>query len=398
RKTRFPSALPAYTASREIGDTSSASMPRSCSSTPNDRWSPSSAEKTSTTQSTPGARISGLTTDSSQAKWKMQRARTAKTSAERNAVRVRNSIARSLRATRSAAAKVPGGRRAADASSVAGMLIRDRSYRGAHRRRRPWRGTPVEQERPVEAEVVARVDAGRVVPPDDPAGDHHRSLRCDREALVDVMRHQHERRPGGAQTMQHLRERGAADRVEARVRLVEQHDARLVDDRPSDRDALLKAAAQLLDGRVGPVGDLHALQGATRRVAHVRHAVEPRRELHVLARRERAVEHALVRDEPDQRARLRVVAQRPAGDRHRSGGRLEQTRDQPEQRRLPRAIGPKERQAVAGRKRQIDAVDGEAAAKASTDRRNLYRRWGRGHDPKISIRALLAARAQTYFA
>src|SRR6185437_8089536 len=379
RKTRCRSALPAYTASREIGDTSSASMPRSCSSTPNDRWSPSSAEKTSTTQSTPGARISGLTTDSSQAKWKMQRARTAKTSAERNAVRVRNSIARSLRATRSAAAKVPGGRRAADASSVAGMLIRDRSYRGAHRRRRPWRGTPVEQERPVEAEVVARVDAGRVVPPDDPAGDHHRSLRCDREALVDVMRHQHERRPGGAQTMQHLRERGAADRVEARVRLVEQHDARLVDDRPSDRDALLKAAAQLLDGRVGPVGDLHALQGATRRVAHVRHAVEPRRELHVLAR-------------------LRVVAQRPAGDRHRSGGRLEQTRDQPEQRRLPRAIRPKERQAVAGRKRQIDAVDGEAAAKASTDRRNLYRRWGRGHDPKISIRALLAARTQTYFA
>src|SRR5690242_13963814 len=77
----------------------------------NDRWSPSSPAKVKMTHSTPGARSIAATDVGSHAKKKITIASTANTTAEKNAVRVLNSIARSLRAMSSAAEKRLGSTR-----------------------------------------------------------------------------------------------------------------------------------------------------------------------------------------------------------------------------------------------------------------------------------------------
>ena len=71
--------------------------------------------------------------------------------------------------------------------------------------------------------------------------------------------------PACAELAQHVGERGAAGGVEPGVRLVEQHDARLVDDRPRDRHALLQSAAQRAHAAFGAVGDAHPLERAPTR-------------------------------------------------------------------------------------------------------------------------------------
>src|SRR5436309_897645 len=83
-------------------------MARSDCSSPNERCSPSSPENVKIPQSTPGARSTDATAVGSHAKKKITMPSSANTAAEKNAVRVRNSIARSLRAIRSAAERVLG--------------------------------------------------------------------------------------------------------------------------------------------------------------------------------------------------------------------------------------------------------------------------------------------------
>src|SRR3712207_741758 len=84
-------------------------MARSASSLPNERWSPSRPAKVKITQRTPGARSAAATAVAHHAKEKIATPSSANTTPARNAVRVRYSIARSLRATSHAAAIVPGG-------------------------------------------------------------------------------------------------------------------------------------------------------------------------------------------------------------------------------------------------------------------------------------------------
>src|SRR5688500_14084130 len=83
-------------------------MARSCSSTPKDRWSPRSAANVKGTHSTPGARSIDDTPVGSQAKKKVTSASNANTTTDRNPLRVRSSIARSLRAIDQAADQSAG--------------------------------------------------------------------------------------------------------------------------------------------------------------------------------------------------------------------------------------------------------------------------------------------------
>jgi hypothetical protein len=80
----------------------------------------------------------------------------------------------------------------------------------------------------------------------------------------------------------------------------------------------------------------------------VGHAVQSGRELHVLDCGERAIQHALVRDEPDQAPRLGVAPQLAAGDMHGAHSRLEQTRNDAQQRRLAGPVGAEQRETFAG--------------------------------------------------
>ena len=92
-------------------------------------------------------------------------------------------------------------------------------------------------------------------------------------------------------------------RVEARVRLVEQENARLVHERARDRYALLQPATQGTDGRIAALEYSHVAKRSLGRGTHVGHAVEARREHDILPHCKRAIEHALVRYETHVSAR-----------------------------------------------------------------------------------------------
>src|SRR5947209_5842963 len=97
----------------------------------------------------------------------------ANTAAEKNAVRVRNSIARSLRAMRSAA------------ESVFGAAI-TRWSRDGH-------------VLAVDGEVRRRIDRFASLEPHEGTGAHDRGVRREREPLGDLVRHEHHRGAGRAE-------------------------------------------------------------------------------------------------------------------------------------------------------------------------------------------------------
>ena len=95
-------------------------------------------------------------------------------------------------------------------------------------------------------------------------------------------------------------------------------DARRVHDRAGDRHALLQSAAQRAHRRVGAVGDAHAARArAARQPRGSGDAVQARRELDVLARGERVVQHARWRTSPTC-ARASAPARSETPSRHRS--------------------------------------------------------------------------------
>ena len=210
-------ALPRKTASRSTGEASSASIARSASSTPNDRWSPSSPENVKITQSTPGAR-----------------------------------------SARAHGRRVP-------------REVEDHDRDERERQRREKRASRSELYR----EIFPRDDRGRgecarghaVVLILRPPRDTHRDsastatlprgsccTNCpSRMIAVCVASASPSLRwcvtrtsaaPPERNDPQGIAERARARLVETGVRLVEQHDTRIVDDRARNRHALLHPAAQ----------------------------------------------------------------------------------------------------------------------------------------------------------
>src|SRR5919201_1538509 len=148
-------------ASRAMGAPSKPSIARSASSTPKERCSPSSPENVKMTLSTPVAKSTAATAVGSHAKKKMTIASSAKTTAEKNAVRVRNSIARSLRAMRSAAARV----------------LRIARHQLAVRRG-----------------ILPHFERRTLLVAHEPPTVHDRRVRGEGESLLQVVRHQQQRR------------------------------------------------------------------------------------------------------------------------------------------------------------------------------------------------------------
>ena len=89
------------------------------------------------------------------------------------------------------------------------------------------------------------------------------------EPLVDVVRDQHHRAALRAQPHQQLAQRRGGPLVEPAERLVEEHDARLVQQRPRDGQPLHHPAAEGPDQVVGAVREARRASSARahRRVA-----------------------------------------------------------------------------------------------------------------------------------
>ena len=93
--------------------------------------------------------------------------------------------------------------------------------------------------------------------------------------------------------------------VERRVRLVEEQQARVVEERPAEREPLRHPARERRDPLVPRVPQPVALEQHPDPLAPLRHAVEPAVELQVLERGQLAVDERLVREVADLAARRR---------------------------------------------------------------------------------------------
>ena len=138
------------------------------------------------------------------------------------------------------------------------------------------------------------------------------------------------------------------ERVDRRERLVEQQDLRPRDERARDRDPLLHAArelprvlardaaqAELLEGRLGGREPLRARRlRAAEREHHVANDVQPRKERPAVVLKD---DGDLPR-RPEHRARV---------EEHGAGARARQPADDAEERRLPAAGRPDDREQLA---------------------------------------------------
>ncbi len=104
----------------------------------------------------------------------------------------------------------------------------------------------------------------------DPAGGHDPAPGDDDDVLADVLDQvelvagEDDADPGRGPLADDLGHRRDADRVEARERLVEDQQLRVVDQRGRELDALLVAVRQLLELGLGAVGEAHPLEPVVR--------------------------------------------------------------------------------------------------------------------------------------
>ena len=89
---------------------------------------------------------------------------------------------------------------------------------------------------------------------DDPAAGDDHDVLADVLDQVELVAREHDADAGRRPLADDLGHRRDADRVEARERLVEDEQLRVVDERGRQLDALLVAVRQLLELRLGAVG------------------------------------------------------------------------------------------------------------------------------------------------
>ena len=158
-------------------------------------------------------------------------------------------------------------------------------------------------------------------------------------------------------------------RVEARRRLVEQEQDRLRQERACERDLLLHAAGEVLHRLAAPIRrEADPLEDARDLVTRLvrRHPVEARRVREVLRRRHLLEERGLDRDAVDEPADgARLLEDVVPEDRRVAAVVQEQRREQPDQRRLARAVLAEDRDALAALDLEADSaqrLDALAAA------------------------------------
>src|SRR6185436_5291783 len=242
---------------------------------------------------------------------------------------------------------------------------------------------------PVEEVVHGLVAAARQLV-DRARGDHtaaaqHHGAVGDRADALELVRHHDERDPERrAEREQRLVDRGRDDRIEARRRLVDEHQLGIEDRRARERDPLALAARQVrrhapaepvqADGGEpqrdhladhGP-GQLRQLAQRQRDVVRDRHRAEQR----VLLER-----HARAAQEAPARLRRQLV-ERLVEQPELAGERRQEARERAQERRLPAARAAEQREDLARLDAQIDVLEDRPVAVADREIAALEERAG----------------------
>ena len=169
--------------------------------------------------------------------------------------------------------------------------------------------------------------------------------------------------PSDAQLAEELAQLDPGARIEARGRLVEQQDLRVVDEGVGQAEPLLHAARQRLDvvrRACRPRSTSSSRSPIIRRRAGGRQAVAAGEEVEVLPDLHVVVDTEDVGHEAEDATDLvGVPGDRPAVDLGVAGRRLEQGRQHPQRRRLAGAVRADEAEDLARLDREVDAGDGE---------------------------------------
>jgi hypothetical protein len=154
---------------------------------------------------------------------------------------------------------------------------------------------------------------------------------------------------------------GAALGVEPGRRLVQEQDARVVDEGEGEIETALHAARVAADLAVGGLHQADALEQsvAARAALGLRDALERGLEAHVLAPGEQAVEGCFLERGADRHPHLGALSH-DVVTRHarRARGGRQQRGEHEDGRRLARAVGPEEAVDLARLDGQVDPVDG----------------------------------------
>ena len=170
--------------------------------------------------------------------------------------------------------------------------------------------------------------------------------------LLEVLRREEDRRAVVVEQPHLAPERGAARRVQARRRLVEEQDPGPVHERHREVQAPAHAAGVRPEPPVAGVDELDAREQVVPALARLgaAQAVERALQAQQLAAGHQRVERGLLERDADRPADLRGLRDDvEAGDDRAPGRRAQQRREDPHRRRLARAVGAEEPVDLAGR-------------------------------------------------
>ena len=187
------------------------------------------------------------------------------------------------------------------------------------------------------------------------------------------------------QALHLLPERAAALHVEPRGGLVEEQDARAVDERQRQVEPALHAARVAAHAAVRRLHEPDALEQRVGALARLRpgHAVQSGLKLHVLAAGQERVERGLLERRPDRGAHLVALLDHVVAGHPRAPRRGRQQRGEHVDRRgLPGAVRPEEAVDLAGLHAQVDPVN---RARPLLELANELLRFDRGlgHAPSL---------------
>jgi hypothetical protein len=179
--------------------------------------------------------------------------------------------------------------------------------------------------------------------------------------LLEVLRRQEDRHTGLAAHQSHLvPDVRAALRIEARRRLVEEEDARAVDEGEREVEPSLHPARVPRDLAIGRIDEADAVQQllGARLPLRLRDALQRRLQAQVVAGGEERVESRFLERDADEPADLRpVLDDVVARDERSPRGRREQRGQDVDRGGLPGAVRPEEAVDLSWVDREVDAVD-----------------------------------------
>ena len=200
---------------------------------------------------------------------------------------------------------------------------------------------------------------------DDPAAVDDPDVVGQLVGLLEVLGGEEDGRAFFVQLPHLLPDRLAADRVEAGGRLVEEEDARFVDQRRGEVEAALHPARVGADPAVGGVAQADPVEQAVGALAPAggRQPLQGRLQADQLAAGHQRVERRFLQGDADRGAHLaRFGDDVVAGDAGPAAGRQQQRRQHPHRGRLAGAVGAEEAVDLALVDREVDPLHGEHLA------------------------------------